>query len=118
MFQNLWRSQMPKIGDRVGAICSAKDDTIELFGYGVYAGEGIPGSDVTFLGESYEDVMNKRGITGTNPLIKLDDGDIVWGCECWWASEERIRKEVAKYKKAVIISIHEYREKGQKLRNS
>jgi len=32
-----------------------------------------------------------------NPRLRLENGDIVWGCECWWipAKEaERIKKDV------------------------
>ncbi len=32
-----------------------------------------------------------------NPCIKLDNGDIVWGRECWWGPEEEIKAQVAKY---------------------
>lgn len=27
-----------------------------------------------------------------NPKIKLDDGTVAWGCECWWGPEEAVRK--------------------------
>ena len=23
-----------------------------------------------------------------NPRIRLQDGSVIWGCECWWASVE------------------------------
>lgn len=69
-----------KTGDRVGAICSASDDKMELFGYGVYLGNephpqiGIP-----------------------NPKIQLDNGKFVWGCECWWGPEDIIKQKAQEY---------------------
>lgn len=63
-----------KVGDRVGAIRSATPDTVELFGYGVYDGD-IEHPELGF----------------PNPRITLDDGSIVWGCECWWGPEERVK---------------------------
>ena len=29
-----------------------------------------------------------------NPRITLDDGRVVWGCQCWWGPEEAIRKRI------------------------
>jgi|GEM_PF-3801121 len=26
-----------------------------------------------------------------NPLILSDDGEHIWGCECWWISEEEAK---------------------------
>ena len=71
------------IGDRVGAIVSLKGDEAVMFGYGVYAGgDEIPPPGI--IGP-----FNEYGIT--NPKILLDSGEIVWGCECWWGAEEKIR---------------------------
>ncbi len=65
-------------GERVGAMKSANNEVVNLFGYGVYKGrqpcpllDNIP-----------------------NPCIELDDGTIVWGCECWWGPEERIKASI------------------------
>ncbi len=64
-------------GDRVGAIASMNRNSVEFFGYGVYLGD------------------LKHPIYGfNNPKIKLDSGEIVWGCECWWDSEASIQKEL------------------------
>ena len=68
---------MPNAGDRVGAIQKANSTTVHLYGYGVYDGDiehpvhGFP-----------------------NPRITLDNGKVVWGFECWWASEEGVRKMI------------------------
>lgn len=71
-----------KINDRVGAMASASQDTVDLFGFGVYAGEEVPPEDVRFMGEP---------ITKPNTKIVLDNGQVVWGCECWWADEAKIK---------------------------
>lgn len=71
-----------QINDRVGAMASATKDTVDLFGFGVYAGEEVPPEDVRFMGEP---------IKMPNPKIVLDDGKIVWGCECWFGTEDQIK---------------------------
>lgn len=30
-----------------------------------------------------------------NPRLGLDNGHIVYGCECWWGGEEAIRRHLA-----------------------
>ena len=83
---------MVKKGDRVGAIQSIGDDTVYFFGYGAYQGESIPPKEVGGLNFGFP-----------VPEIKLDTGIIVYGCECWWGSEEYIQKELAKYKHIVNV---------------
>jgi hypothetical protein len=56
----------------------SNNETIRLFGFGVYDGDFIPAEDVRFLG---------MGVPFENPRITLDSGDVVWGCECWWGKE-------------------------------
>ena len=74
------------IGDRVGAVCEADDETVYFFGYGTYNGEQVIDQSlgVRFLGmtppEGHE-----------NHEIILDNGDKIYGCECWWMSEERMK---------------------------
>ena len=77
------------VGARVGALSHGEEDRLYLFGYGVYLGElypplgtpGLFGTDASELGVR-------------NPCIKLDNGKIVWGCQCWWGPEEAIKKKV------------------------
>ncbi len=102
-----------KIGQRVGAIAGAdREGNVEVFGYGVYAGEEIPSEDVIFLGGKYIDIA--PGVK--NPKIILDNGKIVYGCECWGGSEEgvksRIKQLEAEGKKIVFINVEDYRRKG------
>lgn len=74
---------MVKIGDRVGAISHADKDRVFLFGYGVYAGDEAGGPMDQLMEEPW-----------ANPKIQLDDGSVVWGCECWWGPEARIREKI------------------------
>lgn len=63
------------VGDRVGAIMKADAAEVHLFGYGVYQG----------------DVLNDyMGVP--NPKITLDNGGVVWGYQCWWGKEAKIKK--------------------------
>ena len=76
------------IGDRIGAIRNSDKDTAYIFGYGVYAGDEVPP----------DDVMGPFGRLGLyrakNPKLIMDDGTVVWGCECWWGGEDSIRKNI------------------------
>lgn len=87
----------PKKGDRVGAVASVNGNIVELFGYGTYEGEEIPPPDIA-----------GGFVTTPNPKIKLDNGDILWGCECWWSPED-ILKEHIKGATVKDITIAEYR---------
>lgn len=74
-----------KVGSRVGAILKADEDGVHLLGYGTYQGpqpipEGVPGG------------MCIPGIP--NPKILLDSGKTVWGCQCWWSSEEETKRMI------------------------
>lgn len=79
----------PKPGERVGALVSIDGDVANLLGYGIYVGDEVPPD------------MGKGSFTGlmhsakaTNPKLVLDTGDVVWGCECWWGSEQAIKKRL------------------------
>jgi hypothetical protein len=76
------RSGMMKVGERVGAVQSAGEKTVHLYGYGVYVGDEVPPSGL----------LHEIGLT--NPKIQLDNGGIVWGQECWWGDEEAVKKMI------------------------
>lgn len=40
----------------------------------------------------------------TNPCIQLDDGRIVWGFQCWWGNEERVKEEIGG-RRLVIVDL-------------
>ena len=71
-----------EIGTRVGAIQSMKDGIVKFYGYGTYQGDNVPSKEINPIFSSLEI---------TNPEIKLDSGDTVWGFECWWGPEEKIK---------------------------
>jgi len=70
-----------EIGHRVGAILKADKDNVWLIGYGTYQGDEQPPEEI--------------GLPFPNPKIVLDDESVVWGCECWWGEEDRIKESIA-----------------------
>ncbi len=89
------------VGARVGAILSADRETVRFLGFGVYDGEqDAPFGPLGASLEEYNEVM--RELFGAdkpvppfrNPRITLDDGRVVWGCECWWGPEDQIRAKI------------------------
>lgn len=75
---------MRKSGDRIGAIRSAKNNTVQLLGYGTYLGDEVPG-----------DLYPRP-----TPKLQLDNGNVVWGFQCWWGSESAVRSRIDMYKRA------------------
>jgi hypothetical protein len=85
-----------KVGSRVFAILSSNKDNVYLIGKGTYLGD-LPFKDANpnvrlfgFLPSELE----KEAPGFTNPCLKMDDGTIVWGCECWWGAEDGLEKLV------------------------
>lgn len=94
---------MIKIGDRVGAIIGVENKIVTFLGYGVFEGDFYPEDAVGFIANALRFNVEKgkaKKEDKTNPRIKLDNGGSVYGCECWWGSEEKVKKELEKYKKA------------------
>lgn len=79
-------------GTRVGAVLSADDDTVKLIGYGTYEGEEIPPEDSGGMGKILHEIGQK------NPKIKLDNGGVTWGCECWWGPEKKVKEMIGNCK--------------------
>lgn len=77
---------MYKPGMRVGAIQDADQQVVNLFGYGVYNGD----EPCEMLGGM------------PNPKITLDNGSVVWGCQCWWGPEEAIKSKVGDRKVNIV----------------
>lgn len=71
-------------GTRVGAVQSANESVVKLYGYGTYVGDHVP----------------HRGpmadIQLPNPKIEIDEGinkgKVVYGCECWWGDLPHMAK--------------------------
>jgi len=83
---------MREVGQRVGAILGAKEGIVEFLGYGVYEGDHIPEEAVGFMADA------SRVCKWTNPRIRLDSGKVVYGCECWWGSEAKVKVQLAEYR--------------------
>ena len=64
----------------------AEDKIVAFLGCGVYEGDFVPTEAVGYLADKAR-LHEKR-----NPRIRLDNGKVVYGCECWWGYEERIKK--------------------------
>lgn len=84
---------MYKPGCRVGVIFGSDEKVVEFLGYGVYEGDFVPENAVGAIAE-----MAKRYTGHGNPRIRLDNGKVVWGCECWWGSEEAVNKKIEQMK--------------------
>jgi hypothetical protein len=91
-----------KPGERVYAVLSATADEVSLLGFGVYVGDEVPpapmGAVRAVFGASTWDEFDRvvaedvgaapnPALRPTNPKIVLDDGQVVWGAECWWGPE-------------------------------
>jgi hypothetical protein len=98
---------MSKVGDRIGAILGTTDDkVVRYLGVGTYQGEHIPPEDVGGFNMGFP-----------NPKLVLDNGDVVWGCECWWGSESGIKSKLEQYRAAgytiTTVAIAEAREEAK-----
>lgn len=78
---------------RVFAVRSVdqKKNTVYLFGFGKYVGDEVPDQEAGGLAGPI------RHRQAANPKIVLDNGIVVWGCECWWGPEERFAKDYGKF---------------------
>lgn len=81
-------------GERVGAIFGAEGRVLKVLGYGVYEGSHVPDESARGFAEL------AREANCPNPRIRLDNGDVVWGGECWWGSEEKVRARIQKHEAA------------------
>ena len=93
---------MPEIGTRIVAMKSGDDEHIYVFGHGVYEGIFPP---PPYLMTSIGPVM------ANNPRIKLDNGEVVWGAECWWGSEDGWEDNLKDWapRTVVEVSVEDYR---------
>jgi len=91
-----------EIGERVGAIMSANPQEVFFFGYGVYQGREIPDEQAGGLCPA----LREAGVT--NPKILLDDGHVVWGAECWWGPEQKIKDTIGD-RKVVMVDLSDRR---------
>jgi hypothetical protein len=97
-----------QIGDRVIAVASKKDNKVFSFGSGIYMGELVP----EFEGERGSMADMLKQLKRPNPTIKLDIGDLIYGCECWWGSETKMLEQFASCE-VEIITVQQYLNKGK-----
>ncbi len=85
---------------RVGAIShlSERTKTLYIYGFGEYIGDEIPYEAVGFFADVAKQQKHKV------PKIMLDNGKIIYGCECWWGDDVEVKKIV-----------NELKEKGYKI---
>jgi hypothetical protein len=84
-------------GDRVFAIRNATQEEVFAFGYGVYEGDEVP--PVGTIGALGIDLGE---VKMPNPKITLDNGTVVWGCQCWWGSEAGAPTYIAGRKVTIV----------------
>lgn len=77
---------------RVLAMRSIKDGVMYIYGEGELMPASIPDID------PYREYMM------TNPCIKLDSGQYVWGFQCWWGDKSRIMEEHGKHIKSIVTT--------------
>jgi len=101
---------MTKPGSRVIAVRNAEGDTVWIYGYGKYVGDEHPPEGT--VGCFGIDVGKIEGYT--NPKIELDNGKVVWGCQCWFGPEEEIKKRMIRDRKVVEVDIDKDLEEAKK----
>lgn len=93
------------VGSRVGAILSATADEVKFLGYGIYDGDHEPpfgpmqspkDEHDSLVAEMKADGRLPPDYTWKNPRITLDNGCVVWGCQCWWGPEATIREKIGR----------------------
>lgn len=90
-----------KPGARVVAVRDANDEEINIFGRGVYEGEFD--APIAITAEEWAELKEGLGeLHITNPRIRLDSGDVVWGMQCWWGDEETFDKWIEGRKVNVV----------------
>jgi len=92
-----------KIGTRVGAILEVNECEVKFLGFGKYVGDFIPDEAVGFLASFFKEMQKPC------PRIELDSGKLVYGCECWWEEEARVKKILSNYDRVENVDIDRIR---------
>lgn len=92
---------------RVGVFYGCSDSTLLLLGYGVYEGDEIPPEDI-LAAEIGPPALIQLAV----PKLRLDDGTVVWGCECWWNHEDLV-KGLAQDRQIIYPKLASVREKAK-----
>lgn len=100
-------------GTRIFAVLSADQDEVRLIGRGEYLGDlpfNTADENVRLFGFAPSE-LEKEVPGHKNPCLKMDDGNIVWGCECWWGPESKLEETIGG-RKIVQVDIKEERKKN------
>ena len=73
---------------RVTAVICTKGGKALIAGHGDYVGDVVPPPGVGLMGIELHALGHK------NPKIELDNGNVIWGCQCWWGSKEKMATEI------------------------
>jgi len=96
-----------KLGDKVFVVAWGDNDNIYFLGFGVYEGDEVPGEDVAGMMGSLLRMREQK-----NPKLVLDNGDSIWGCECYWGPTDQFRS-FSNMRKIVPITVADYREEAK-----
>jgi len=89
-----------QVNERIGAILSTGENVVTFLGYGVYVGDSIPDDAVGGMAEMARELGTK------NPRLEMDDGSVVYGCECWWGPEEEMKAYILQSERAGFTIVH------------
>lgn len=78
-----------EVGDRIGAIMRSEEKKVYSLGFGTYLGDEVPPKEIGGF-----------NVGLPNPKLQLDTGQVVWGCECWWGTEEGMKRRLHKWEEA------------------
>lgn len=96
-----------KLGDKVFAVSHGDNDNIYFLGFGVYESDEIPSEDTLGMMASLLRMREQK-----NPKLVLDNGESVWGCECYWGPTDQFRS-FANMRKIVPSTVADYREQAK-----
>jgi hypothetical protein len=96
-----------KAGDRIGAIFGEGGGYFRFLGFGVYEGDFVPEEEAAgWFSEQARENQEKV------PRLRLDNGDVVYGTECWFDTEDVTRARLEESGLAIHkVKIGELREK-------
>lgn len=95
-----------KKGDRIGAIFGDGGGYFRFLGFGIYDGDvELPEEATGYFSEQAREEGNLV------PRLKLDNGDVVYGTECWFDAEDVVRAKLEDSGLAIHkVKIEEMRE--------
>lgn len=66
---------------RITAVLSINGTAIHYLGEGIYRGNEVPSADAAVTG-TLTAILREQSLAA--PRFELDNGDVVYGSECWW----------------------------------